>query len=95
MNNAVRKYILPIFDPSTAIASITSSKDKAIEMEQQLQAIGFDVQLVDISGADDDASSTDGEVSSGSDSEDEGSDQEQSGSSSESWQMEDGDVKMQ
>jgi hypothetical protein len=93
VNDAVRKYILPIFDPATAIASIASSKDKASEMKAQLENIGFDVQLLDISGADDDASSSGHEGSMGSESGEEGSSQDESGSS-ESWQMEDGDTKM-
>ena len=93
VNDAVRKYILPVFDPSTAIASIASSKDKASEMKAQLETLGFDVQLLNISGTDDDASSSDDDGSMGSESGEEESSQDESGSSG-SWQMEDGDTKM-
>lgn len=94
VNDAVKKYILPIFNSSSAIASITSSKDKASEMKKQLQDIGFNVQILEISGSGDEASDSGEEGSMASDSEDEGSMDDQSGSS-ESWQIEDGDTKMQ
>ena len=94
VNNAIRKYILPIFDSATSIAAITSSKGKATEMKTQLQDIGFEVALLDISKAeDDDASESGDESSNGSESGDETSSGEESGSS-ESWQMEGDDVKM-
>lgn len=66
-------------------------------MKTQLEEIGFEVDLLDISKAEDDDASESGEESSeGSEngSEDESSSGEKSGST-ESWQMEGDDVKMQ
>lgn len=97
VDGVIRKYILPIFDSATSIAAITSSKGKAAEMKTQLEEIGFEVDLLDISKAeDDDASESGDESSEGSESgsEDESSSGEKSGST-ESWQMEGDDVKMQ
>lgn len=97
VNGVIRKYILPIFDSATSIAALTSSKGKAAEMKMQLEGIGFEVDLLDISKAeDDDASESGDESSEGSESgsDDESSSGEKSGST-ESWQMEGDDVKMQ
>jgi hypothetical protein len=91
VNAAVEKYILPIFDSATSIAAISSSKDKANEMQGQLQAIGFDVEILNISNPDDEASESGSEEMTGA------SGDEESGSetgSSESWQIENGDTEM-
>lgn len=57
VNEAVKKWILPVFDSSSAIAAIASSKSKSPEIAKQLKEIGFEVDTIDIvSAGDEDAS---------------------------------------
>ncbi|KAG9077921.1 hypothetical protein FS749_010151 [Ceratobasidium sp. UAMH 11750] len=66
---ALKTHILPLFDPATSIAVVTSSPSKATDISDGLKSSGFDVELrtLDFSGdegVDDSGSESDSSVSS-------------------------------
>lgn len=66
---------MPIFQSETSIAAVATSASKSTDIQKQLEAIGFDVTVLDISsGADDDGDESGSEGSTESWSEVEGSD---------------------
>lgn len=82
---------MPIFDATTSIAAIATSKGKSSEIRGQLEAIGFNVTLLDISNSDEDSGSESGSGSDSEGSEDETESQSEASGSTESWQVEDAD----
>jgi len=74
VQEAIRTYVLPLFDSSSSIAVVVSSPNKADEIKESLEGVGFDVEartlnvpVDELMEADDDSDS-DGEDDSGSDS---------------------------
>ena len=72
----IKKYLLPIFDSSTSIAAVASSKSKADDISKTLTEAGYDVELKTLEtgpaeGSEDESM----EGSDGSDSGSEGSDE--------------------
>lgn len=44
VNNVLRKYYLPLFDPSSSVAVVVTKPSKAQEIGQGLDARGFEVE---------------------------------------------------
>ena len=48
---------MPIFEPSTSIAAVATSKSKLEDVQKQLRALSFDVTVLDIVNEADEAES--------------------------------------
>lgn len=64
---SIKKYIVPMFDPATSIASVATGKTKADSIAERFTAQGFDVERRSFGEQDD--SDSEMESASGSDSE--------------------------
>lgn len=67
---AMKKWLLPIFDPATSIAAVATSKGKLEAIQKQLKDLHFDVTVREIVGQ---GGEEDEEGDSGSDMEGDGS----------------------
>lgn len=80
VNQAVVRWLMPIFDVDTSIAAIATAKSKAEDIKKQLSDLGMDVNVLDIATEADDGqeggASEDGESGEESWSEIDGSDVE-------------------
>jgi len=63
--SAIRKYVLPVFDPETSVAVVVSSPTKAEDIAEGLKKAGFDVEsrTLELEGDDSDYSDSDGAMS--------------------------------
>jgi hypothetical protein len=76
IRDALKQYILPIFDPETSVAAIASAPTRAQEIADQLKAVGYDVETRELDlGSDDDGSGSE----SGSETGSEGTESESEG----------------
>ncbi len=68
IREALKKYILPIFDPATSVAAIASAPSRAKEIAEQLTAIGYEVEQKELDlGADETSSAFESGSEDGSD----------------------------
>jgi hypothetical protein len=44
VKESLRKYVLPLFDPSTSVAVVVSAPSKTDEIAQGLESVGFTVE---------------------------------------------------
>jgi hypothetical protein len=69
IKDAIRKYILPLFDSSSSVAIVVSSPAKADEIKKSLEGVGFDVEARELSVNPDELKGEEDESGSESDSE--------------------------
>ena len=50
VESAIKKWLMPIFDPATSIAAVATSKGKLETIQKQLEDIHFDVKVLEIVG---------------------------------------------
>ena len=54
VREALKKYILPIFDPATSICAIASAPSRTKEIANSLKEVGYDIEERDLDlGVDD------------------------------------------
>lgn len=74
IRSAIQKYLLPIFDASTAIGAVSASSGKADEVEKGFRDMGFEVERRELPQLGEDGSEEGSDVEmSGADSGDSGS----------------------
>lgn len=67
MLDALRKYVLPLFDPKTSIAVVASAPGKADEIAAGLKSVGYEVEQRSLALNPDEAADSDSGSESGSD----------------------------
>lgn len=61
LRDAIAKYLLPIFDPSTSIGAVAVNSGKAAELEEGYAKLGFTVEKKELPTLEGDQDGSEGE----------------------------------